>query len=153
MKRRLALVTGLSSALALVLLQACSGDDAATTPETSDAGSDAKVNADSATPDSAAADAAANDATSDAAPTDASSDACPGTWIVAPVVDPSIAVPSDGGAVIMHASATGTQDYTCNGDDAGGTPFVWTFVGPEAELKDCHGATIGHHLASDAGAA
>src|SRR6185437_1560632 len=53
----------------------------------------------------------------------------------------------------LHAAAAGSQDYTCIGDDAGGTPFVWTFVGPEAELKDCHGATIGHHFASDAGAA
>ncbi len=152
MKRHLALVTSLSSALALVLLQACSGDDSVTAPDAlSDAGSDAHVE-DGATQDVVSADVVTTDAAGDAAPTDAGSDACPATWIMAPVVDPSITAPSDGGGVIMHASATGTQDYTCIGDDAGGTPFVWTFVGPEAELKDCHGATVGHHFASDAGA-
>jgi hypothetical protein len=31
--------------------------------------------------------------------------------------------------------------------------FAWAFVGPEADLLDCNSMLIGHHFASDAGAA
>src|SRR5215470_7557864 len=44
---------------------------------------------------------------------DASDSGCPAAWLTAPVVDPSIAVPDGGGDALVHASATGTQNYTC----------------------------------------
>jgi hypothetical protein len=78
--------------------------------------------------------------------------ACPSSWTVAPAVDPSISVP-DGGAVLLHAAANGTQNYTCTAQTIdGGTSYAWVFVGPEATLADCNGAPIGQHFASDAGA-
>jgi hypothetical protein len=94
-------------------------------------------------------EASADDGSADAPGEAAMGDGgCPASWMTAPAVDPSIAVPSDGGSVLLHASATGTQDYTCTQSDAG---FSWAFVGPEAELHDCNAAVIGHHFASDAG--
>jgi hypothetical protein len=95
----------------------------------------------------------ANDAGSDAlgdAPVAASEGGCPASWMVAPSVDPSITVPADGGAVLLHTAASGTQNYTCTQIDAGS--FTWSFVGPEAELRDCNASLVGHHFASDAGA-
>jgi hypothetical protein len=56
--------------------------------------------------------------------------------------------------VLLHAGATGTQNYTCEQVNVdGGTAYQWVFVGPEADLADCHAAKIGTHFASDAGAA
>ncbi len=83
---------------------------------------------------------------------------CTGAWLVAPSVA-ALALP-DGGVVILHAAAAGTQDYACvgtpidGGIDAGdaGSSFLWTLQGPDAVLMDCHGGTIGHHFASEAGA-
>jgi hypothetical protein len=78
--------------------------------------------------------------------------ACPSSWIVAPAVDPSISVP-DGGAVLLRATAKGTQDYTCTAQTVdGGTKYAWVFAGPEATLADCNAAVVGQHFASDAGA-
>jgi hypothetical protein len=73
---------------------------------------------------------------------------------VAPVVDPSIAVPDGGGGILLHALGNGTQDYVCKagtGTD-GGPTYTWTLVTPEANLSDCHANVIGHHFASEAGA-
>ena len=39
--------------------------------------------------------------------------------------------------------AKGVQIYVCNKNDAGA--FAWTFKGPEAELTDTAGRTIGKH--------
>ncbi len=72
----------------------------------------------------------------------------------------ALALP-DGGVVILHAVANGTQDYACTGTfiDAGadggdaGESFAWAFVAPEAQLDDCNATLIGHHFASEAGAA
>jgi hypothetical protein len=107
--------------------------------------------------DGAVTDAAVADA--DAGTSPGSDASCPVAWLAAPVVDPSIAVPDGGGSVILHAAASGTQDYTCTsgtidagGGADGGQTFGWTFVGPEADLKDCNSAVIGHHQASDGGA-
>jgi hypothetical protein len=67
------------------------------------------------------------------------------------VVDPRIAVP-DGGGVLLHATATGSQNYTCSQMMAdGGTTYAWVFTGPEADLADCTMTKIGKHFASDGG--
>jgi hypothetical protein len=152
-------------------LPACSTSSGSGTTESPDAtGHDANTPADSAgSGDSTTQDTGA---TSDAAPdarasgddaADASdgggipdldagdAGACPASWLVPPTVDPSIAVPADaGGVVLVHASANGTQNYACTAAADGG--LSWTLVGPAAELRDCH-AVIGHHFASEGGAA
>jgi len=64
-----------------------------------------------------------------------------------PAVDPSIAVPADGGGVVLHAHASGTQGYVCTRGANGA--HAWTPTGPEAELRDAHGGLIGHHFASE----
>jgi len=64
-----------------------------------------------------------------------------------PVVDPSIAVPADGGGVVLHAHAAGTQNYACARGTGG--VYSWTPTGPEAELRDERGGLIGHHFASE----
>jgi hypothetical protein len=168
MEKRLFLVC------AAVLAQGCSSDnpvtgepvdgsagdssspDVAVTPDTGTV-ADSSAGGDGAVPDSAAADGAVADA--DAGTSPGSDASCPATWLAAPVVDPSIAVPDGGGGVILHAAAAGTQDYTCTsstidagGGADGGQAFGWVFVGPEADLQDCNSAVFGHHQASDAGA-
>src|SRR5450432_3898673 len=44
---------------------------------------------------------------------DASEAGCAASWFVAPGVDPSIAVPEDGGTVLIHATGNGSQNYAC----------------------------------------
>jgi len=141
------------SAIGALALQACSGDD-----NTLNAGPDAA--ADTSVKDQTAGDVSP-DVPSDAPKEggDGGDAACPGSWLAVPTVDPSIAVPSDAGPLFLHAAASGTQNYTCvavmddGGADGGeaGTTYVWTFVGPEADLKDCNAQKIGSHFASDAG--
>jgi hypothetical protein len=70
-----------------------------------------------------------------------------------PSFDPSL-TPPDGGSVIFHAAASGTQDYMCETliDDAGADANnIWVFTGPEANLADCDGTQVGSHFASDGG--
>ena len=43
----------------------------------------------------------------------------------------------------LAVPAKGVQIYVCNKNDAGA--YVWTFKGPEAELADAAGKTIGKH--------
>jgi hypothetical protein len=43
----------------------------------------------------------------------------------------------------LAVPAKGVQIYACNKNDAGA--YVWTFKGPEAELTDTAGKTIGKH--------
>jgi hypothetical protein len=123
---------------------------------------------DSAVVDTAVVDTGASPDTEtpvDSAPTDTGADApgCPASWSVAPAVDPSIEVPDGGGNVLLHASATGTQNYACvastpadagadGATDGGETTYAWTLTGPEADLKDCMMAKIATHFASDGGA-
>ncbi len=75
---------------------------------------------------------------------------CPASWLEAPAVDPSIAVPAALARVIFHAAASGSQNYVCarSAADAGNPPG-WSFIGPEANLSDCRAARIGRHFASD----
>lgn len=94
----------------------------------------------------------------DAAPSDggdAGSDAeCPAAWTTPLAVDPTLAVPADGGSVIFHAAANGTQNYACQSAlDAGATTYAWVFTGPEADLSDCAETTVGKHFANGGNAA
>jgi hypothetical protein len=100
--------------------------------------------------DTSAPETATNDASAERpGDIDASVGSCPASWQTAPTVDPSIAVPADGGSVLLHASAAGTQNYVCGPMSDGG--YAWNFVGPQAELRDCNSLLIGHHFASDGG--
>ncbi len=143
-----------------MLLLACSSNEksAATNPidaskgdaTSSEAGAFDGGMTDDASPTEPLEDAAA-DVTTDGTTPEAG---CAASWTVAPSVDPSIGVPDGGGGVLLHASATGTQDYTCTQATVdGGTTYAWTFVGPEADLSDCAALKIGKHFASDGGAA
>jgi hypothetical protein len=77
---------------------------------------------------------------------------CPASWLVAPTVDPVLEVPDGGGGVLLHATGTGTQNYTCSQVMAdGGSIYAWVFVGPQADLADCSMTKIGQHFASDGG--
>jgi len=160
--------------LSLAVLPACSGDDSTpganaedasmmdtsvaedtgvATPDTGstrDTGS--TTDAGSPSPDAGVVDAPVGDAP--VAEPDASDGGCPASWFVAPVVDPSIALPDGGGGVLLHAVGTGTQNYVCKAatSDAGVTTYAWTLVTPDANLTDCHAQIIGHHFASEAGA-
>ncbi len=159
----------------LLLLGACSSSSSDPTQPTDDGSLDAAADtASEAAPDTAPVDSTLPDTAADAggdAPTDGadtalvdalvdaldetSADAgCPTSWTVTPVVDGTLAVPSDGGGVLLHAHGVGTQNYQCKAGtgDAGAT-YAWTFVGPQADLNDCHGTKIGTHFASPAGAA
>jgi Protein of unknown function (DUF3455) len=152
----------LSALCACVGIQACDGDDDVNPANPLDAGhtdattdSGAGNDSSSGTDTSTATDSGAqNDVTT----ADANDGGCPAAWTAVPTVDPSIAVPADGGGLLLHASATGTQDYTCTtfivdaGPDADAGPgHQWTFVGPEADLKNCAGANVAKHFASDGG--
>jgi Protein of unknown function (DUF3455) len=160
--------------LSLVVLPACSGDNSTpgnnnatdasltdtSTPEDTGAGQDAgspldtgSSPPDTGTPpgDGGIADA---DADADAASEhDASEAGCPSSWFVAPVVDTSITLPDGGAGVLLHAVGTGTQNYVCAAATVDGGSPAWTLVTPEANLTDCHDTLIGHHFASEAGAA
>jgi hypothetical protein len=95
-----------------------------------------------------------NDDNPRAALVDSGGAACPSSWTLAPSVDPTIAIPDGGGAVLMRGAATGTQSYTCTAQKSdGGTTYAWVFVGPEATLADCKSTLVANHFASDAGAA
>ena len=118
--------------------------------DTSPGGSDAGVDA-QGTDAEQTADSGGGDDDSGGGGGDASDGGCPSSWTTPPTVDPSL-VPDAGGSVLLHASASGTQDYTCGTNPADGG-YVWTFVGPEATLKDCTSTTVATHFASDGGAA
>jgi hypothetical protein len=89
-----------------------------------------------------------------AAPVTTSAGACPAAWSAPPVVASSLVAPDPSLRVVAHVSATGTQNYRCGASAAdGGSAFAWTFVGPEASLAGCDGASFGRHFASEGGAA
>jgi hypothetical protein len=155
---------------ALAVLPACSGDDTSPSNNNSDAAAidssledtgspmedtgSPKPDTGTGTPDTGTPPADAGP-DGDAAPevADASDGGCPSSWFVAPVTDPSIAVPDGGGALLLHFAGDGTQDYMCqaNTTDAG-APYTWQLVTPDAKLLDCHNQVVGHHFASEAGA-
>jgi hypothetical protein len=156
-------------------------NDASTTDVTVDAPSrkDASAPDDASKKETGARDSGRDDASSDApnredsgTPTDsggsettipdsgeggdveagASDASCPATWTAEPSVNALIAVPSEGGIVLLHAAGVGTQNYVCTMGLDGG-PAGWTLLGPMAELKDCDDAGIGHHFPSEGGSA
>jgi Protein of unknown function (DUF3455) len=155
------------AALGAFLVWACSGSSSG--GESPDAGEDASRDAgrDTGKTDGATSDAgsdrsvsdggseASQDSGKDTGTEDSSDGACPAAWLTAPAVPSSITVPDDGGGVLLHAAGAGTQNYTCDAVpmDGGTTSYGWTFVGPQANLSDCHATLIGHHFASDGGAA
>ncbi len=144
MKRARIVLLGAAS-LGLLLAQACSGDDSTQT----DGGSDASLDT---TQDVAKQDSSTNDAAQDSSTNDAGDAGCPSSWTVEPTVEPSLAIPDGGGGVLLHAAASGTQDYTCTATTTdAGTTYAWLFIGPEADLHDCAQKLIGHHFANDAG--
>jgi uncharacterized protein DUF3455 len=113
------------------------------------AASDAAPDAGDAASDAAdAGDAGSSDATPDVAVGDG---ACPAPAL--PSDDP-FTLDSGATTVVLHAAAAGVQDYTCEATAIdGGTAYVWTFVGPEADLDNCNSLVIAQHFASEAGAA
>ena len=138
----------------LVLL-ACSSNDSAVgaAPDASRTDASPRDTGSGDPADGSSPDVSAADAQPDAANVELDA-ACPSSWTAAPAVDPSIAVPDGGGGVLLHAAATGTQDYTCMQVTVdGGSAYAWVFVGPEADLADCTAIKIGKHFASDGGAA
>ena len=149
---KLLILTGVAcSSLSMFALQACSSDDT-TTATTKDAAADGTTQGLDGSSDIDGSTFDTDSGSDDGSSADANDGACPSSWTVAPVVDPSIAVPDGGGGVLLHAAATGTQDYTCEQTaDAGGV-YAWVAIGPEAELHDCHNTKIGSHFASEAGA-
>lgn len=149
MKRSIAITTLLT--LHGLGLQACGGDDT-TGAGAADAGArdgaadtslpsqDSGGHPDGTTPDTGTGGDAADP------------DACPSSWTTPPTVAAPIALPADGGGPLLHTGAIGTQDYTCTQVTVdGGAAYQWVFVGPEADLADCHNAKLGTHFASDGG--
>ena len=144
----------------VLALLGCSSSSGDTNGGSTDGGKDVSAAdvtaADTSTHETGAADTGSQDGTTadtgpaDAGSSDASDGGCPAAWLVAPAVDPSIAVPADGGTVRIHVAGSGTQNYACTTTDAG---TAWTLTGPTATLDDCAGALYGHHFASDGGAA
>jgi len=152
-----------------LLVQGCSSNNTASQsgdgggPESSTEGEPDAGSEDAGHPDTGAKPEAGSDSGGDSGATDAAGDsggdavaeetdgACSGDWLDASALYPGI-VP-DAGGVLLHAAGTGTQNYQCQAaSDDGGVTYSWVFVGPQANLNDCHAVLIGHHFASEAGA-
>lgn len=127
----------------LFVLQACSDNGGDT-----DGGSDAS-NDTSQQQDVSKQDVTTQDAPGDAPSSDASDAGCPSSWTVVP--DSSLVPDAAMPPLLIHAAGVGTQNYVCENTDAG--IYGWVFVGPQANLNDCNAQVIGHHFASEAGAA
>ena len=143
MKRIVMIIAGASLACGSTLI-ACSSADDTVLPTQVDGGDASKpdVQNDTTQPDVNQPDA------SDAAVP------CPMSWTDIPDAgDPSMWPDAGPSAVLMHAGASGTQDYQCEQTTTDGGPnaYAWVFIGPEADLSDCHKAKIGQHFATDAG--
>jgi len=129
-------------------------EDTGTTPDVGTPGHDAGPDADATTGTDATPGADASDAAPEFDASDAAFEGgCPTSWFVAPVVDPTVAVPDGGGGVLLHAVGTGTQNYVCTPKTTdAGTTSSWVLQTPDAVLSDCNSTVIGHHFASEAGA-
>lgn len=121
------------------------GDSSAQDSSAQDSSSQDSSAQDSNTQDTSAQDSTAVDSGGDVELGDASDGGCPTGWLVAPTVPASIEVPADGGGVLMHAAGAGTQNYACTAGTDGGVS--WVFIGPQANLSDCNGNVVGHHMA------
>lgn len=150
-----------------IALPACSSDDSNAGDGGGGGGTDSSTVEDTSTPpdagltldtgvrpDGGSAPDGGDAAADSGAELDASDGACPSSWFEAPTVNPSIGVPDGGGGVLLHAGGNGTQNYICAATTTdAGTTYAWTLVTPDATLSDCHEMVIGHHFASEAGAA
>lgn len=135
----------------LIILQACS-DNGGETDGGTDASNDNSQQNDVAKQDVVAQDVV-NDVINDVV-NDVSDGSCPSSWMVVPDAGGNL-VP-DGGLppLLIHAAGSGTQNYVCEAQNTdAGTTYAWVFVGPQATLDDCNAQLIGHHFASEAGAA
>jgi hypothetical protein len=138
--------------------QGAQSDSAMPTPEGGDGSAmnnDSGTTKDAGSGDTGSSDAVSGDTgTGDSATADAADAGACSSWQQVPTVSPTL-VPEDGGAMlVLHAQAGGTQNYSCIGSSTeAGTSYAWKFVGPEATLYDCNAAVIGHHFASEGGAA
>jgi hypothetical protein len=154
MKRAHWIVALAAASAGLVVLQACSGDNNNETDGGTDASNDVTQQNDAAKQDVVTNDVI-NDVINDVM--DASDGACPSSWTLVPVLpDAGQNLVPDGGLppMLIHAAATGTQNYTCTATTGdAGTTYAWLFVGPQANLDDCNQQLIAHHFASEAGAA
>ena len=50
-----------------------------------------------------------------------------------------------GANLVLAVHASGTQIYVCTA--AADDKFQWTLKAPDAQLRDAHGAVVGHHFA------
>jgi Protein of unknown function (DUF3455) len=50
-----------------------------------------------------------------------------------------------GANLVLAVHASGTQIYVCKAADD--DKFQWTLKAPDAQLRDAHGAVVGHHFA------
>jgi hypothetical protein len=67
-----------------------------------------------------------------------------GSPIARPEVPDKIQAPA-GEEVVLVVHAVGAQIYTCAPGADG--KYAWTLKGPQAELRDTHGAEVGRHFA------
>src|SRR5580698_4126076 len=67
-----------------------------------------------------------------------------GQSIAPPTVPDKLKAP-DGQEVVLQASATGSQIYTCKAETDG--KLQWTLKAPDAELHNQQGTVIGRHFA------
>ena len=69
----------------------------------------------------------------------------PAQTLTSPKVPETIQAPA-GEKLVLLGHAAGVQIYVCS-LDADGKTQKWILKAPEAELRDAHGAVIGHHSA------
>jgi hypothetical protein len=150
-KRAYVVVAIGAASAGLLVLQACSDSGGDT-----DGGTDASNDVTQQN-DVVKQDVVTNDAINDVVTNDASDGGCPSSWTMVPTLpDAGENLVPDGGLppLLLHAAGSGTQNYVCEATTTdAGTTYAWTFVGPQANLDDCNAQLIGHHFASEAGAA
>jgi Protein of unknown function (DUF3455) len=66
----------------------------------------------------------------------------PASKLAAPAVPDSLR-PPDGEVLVAKVLAKGTQNYECRTTD--NTTYAWKLVGPDADLSDETGKSVGHH--------
>ena len=59
---------------------------------------------------------------------------------------PSDLVPPAGSVLLFELGARGVQIYACEAAPNDPAAFAWTFKGPEAELLNARGETVGDHF-------
>ena len=66
----------------------------------------------------------------------------PASKLTPPTVPDSLRAP-DGDVLVAKVLAKGTQNYECRTTD--NTTYAWKLVGPDADLSDETGKSVGHH--------